>query len=76
MAEAIELALMAAIYGDVQELSAVPWSLLVQETASDPCFGYLLRSIEQGSKVDMSDPALENLQRTCRMACCYKRIMW
>ncbi|KAK3755454.1 hypothetical protein QZH41_007878 [Actinostola sp. cb2023] len=45
--EIIESALMASIRKDAQELRAIPWSLLAQETAADPSFNHLLKSIEQ-----------------------------
>ena len=65
LADAIELGLMAAIRDDVQELGAVPWSLLAQETAVDPCLGHLLHLIEQDGRIDSSDPALGALSSVC-----------
>ena len=61
----VESALMASIRGDAQELGAVSWSLLAQESAADPCHGHLLRLIERGDGVDMNDPALADLSSVC-----------
>ncbi|KAK3702077.1 hypothetical protein QZH41_014766 [Actinostola sp. cb2023] len=63
--EIIESALMASIRKDAQELGTIPWSLLAQETAADPSFNHLLKSIEQEGSINSQDPALASLSPIC-----------
>lgn len=63
--DAVESALMASIRGDAQELGAVTWPLLAQETAADACLGRLLYMIEHEGGVDQHDPAVAGLSPVC-----------
>ncbi len=53
-----ESTLMASIREDSQALSAIPWSLLAQETTRDTSLGHALRLLECNGSIDSRDPAL------------------
>ncbi|XP_048576073.1 uncharacterized protein LOC116603222 [Nematostella vectensis] len=52
---------MTAIRDTAQELGAISWTLLAQETAADARMGNLLHSLEQGTQLNKDDPTLANL---------------
>lgn len=60
-----ESAHMATICRDAEELGAVSWPLLAQETSADACLAHLLHLIEHDERIDSSDPALEGISRIC-----------
>ncbi|XP_077359925.1 uncharacterized protein LOC144005545 [Festucalex cinctus] len=63
--DVVESALMASIRVDAQDLGAISWSLLAQETAADACFARVLHLIENEGRIDASDPALAGLSPVC-----------
>ena len=60
-----EYALMASIRSNAQDLGAISWSLLAQETAADPSFNHLLTLMDQEGSIDSHDPALASLSPIC-----------
>ncbi|CAJ1061303.1 uncharacterized protein LOC117484300 [Xyrichtys novacula] len=61
----VKSAHMASICTDAQELGAISWFLLAQETAPYACFSHLLYLIEHGERVDANDSALAGLSSVC-----------
>ena len=60
-----ESALMASIRQATQDLGVITWSLIAQETASDPSLSHLMHLIDGKGHVDNRDPALASLAPIC-----------
>ena len=54
----IELATMAGVRNEAQDLGIISWSMIAQETAADKSLSHLLQAIMQGApNIDRNDPA-------------------
>eukprot|EP00794_Sanderia_malayensis_P015539 gene15539-17124_t len=60
-----ESALVATIRNDTEDLTVIPWSLIVRETAQDDCLRHILHLLENRGSIDSHDTAREGLSPVC-----------